>query len=157
MNINVLSAGFTACPLDPLSISAFVNTLHVVSVEILSGQGCRPGWVDCTSTLSERILSLSTTSASGSIIFKPLKDAGGLPFGKADGLYLYLHVQKLCAEWESTNTSVSFGGSVEGCCRFSIWRVCLQVHLLKVAAGSPIVKCVFGCVACMTGYRTCIK
>ena len=26
----------------------------------------------------------------------PLKDAAGSPFGKADRLYLYLHVQKLC-------------------------------------------------------------
>ena len=26
----------------------------------------------------------------------PLKDAVGSPFGKADRLYLYLHVQKLC-------------------------------------------------------------
>ena len=29
----------------------------------------------------------------------PLKDAAGSPFGKADRLYLYLHVQKLCVEW----------------------------------------------------------
>ena len=26
----------------------------------------------------------------------PLKDAAGSPFSKADRLYLYLHVQKLC-------------------------------------------------------------
>ena len=35
----------------------------------------------------------------------PLKDAAGSPFGKADRLYLYLHVQKLCVEWGSTNTA----------------------------------------------------
>ena len=35
----------------------------------------------------------------------PLKDAAGSPFGKADILYLYLHVQKLCVEWGSTNTA----------------------------------------------------
>ena len=35
----------------------------------------------------------------------PLKDAAGSPFGKADRLYLYLHVQKLCLEWGSTNTA----------------------------------------------------
>ena len=34
-----------------------------------------------------------------------LKDAAGSPFGKADRLYLYLHVQKLCVEWGSTNTA----------------------------------------------------
>ena len=34
----------------------------------------------------------------------PLKDAVGSPFGKADRLYLYLHVQKLCVKWGSTNT-----------------------------------------------------
>ena len=34
----------------------------------------------------------------------PLKDAAGSPFGKADRLYLYLHVQKLCVKWRSTNT-----------------------------------------------------
>ena len=26
----------------------------------------------------------------------PLKDAAGFPFGKADRLHLYVHVQKLC-------------------------------------------------------------
>ena len=31
-------------------------------MEILCGRGCGPGWVDCTSTLPEQILSLSTTS-----------------------------------------------------------------------------------------------
>ena len=35
----------------------------------------------------------------------PLKDAVGSPFGKANRLYLYLHVQKLCIEWGSTNTT----------------------------------------------------
>ena len=35
----------------------------------------------------------------------PLKDAAGSPFGKADRLYLYLHVQKLYVEWGSTNTA----------------------------------------------------
>ena len=35
----------------------------------------------------------------------PLKDAAGSPFGKADRLYLYLLVQKLCVEWGSTNTT----------------------------------------------------
>ena len=36
----------------------------------------------------------------------PLKDAAGSPFGKADRLDLYLHVQKLlCVEWGSTNIS----------------------------------------------------
>ena len=35
----------------------------------------------------------------------PLKDAASSPFGKADRLYLYLHVQKLCVEWGSTNTA----------------------------------------------------
>ena len=35
----------------------------------------------------------------------PWKDAAGSPFGKADRLYLYLHVQKLCVEWGSTNTA----------------------------------------------------
>ena len=35
----------------------------------------------------------------------PLKDAVCSPFGKADRLYLYLHVQKLCVEWGSTNTT----------------------------------------------------
>ena len=35
----------------------------------------------------------------------PLKDAVGSPFGKANRLYLYLHVQKLCVEWGSTNTT----------------------------------------------------
>ena len=35
----------------------------------------------------------------------PLKDAAGSPFGKANRLYLYLHVQKLCVEWGSTNTT----------------------------------------------------
>ena len=35
----------------------------------------------------------------------PLKDAAGSPFGKADRSYLYLHVQKLCVEWGSTNTT----------------------------------------------------
>ena len=35
----------------------------------------------------------------------PLKDAAGSPFGKADRGYLYLHVQKLCVEWGSTNTT----------------------------------------------------
>ena len=34
-----------------------------------------------------------------------LKDAVGSPFGKADRLYLYLHVQELCVEWGSTNTT----------------------------------------------------
>ena len=34
----------------------------------------------------------------------PLKDAAGSPFGKADRLYLYLHVQKY-VEWGSTNTT----------------------------------------------------
>ena len=38
----------------------------------------------------------------------PLKDAAGSPFGKADRLYLYLHVQKLCVEWGSTNTAGTF-------------------------------------------------
>ena len=83
-----------------------------------------------------------------------LKNAAGFPFGKADRLYLYLHVQKLCAKWESTNTSVSSRGSVEGCWGFhiwqgdyafgwicSIWQVCLRVGLLKDAGGSPLVKC----------------
>ena len=32
-----------------------------------------------------------------------MKDAAGFPFGKADRLYLYLHVQKLCVEWGSTS------------------------------------------------------
>ena len=35
----------------------------------------------------------------------PFKDAVGSPFGKVDRLYLYLHVQKLCVEWGSTNTA----------------------------------------------------
>ena len=35
-----------------------------------------------------------------------MKDAAGFPFGKADRLYLYLHVQKLCVEWGS----ISQGG-----------------------------------------------
>ena len=35
----------------------------------------------------------------------PLKDAAGSPFGKANRLYLYLHVQELCVEWESTDTT----------------------------------------------------
>ena len=34
----------------------------------------------------------------------PLKDAAGYPFGKANKLYLYLLVQKLCVKWGSTNT-----------------------------------------------------
>jgi len=37
-------------------------------VEIPCGWSYRPGWMNCTSTLPERILSLSTTSVSGSII-----------------------------------------------------------------------------------------
>ena len=37
-------------------------------VEISCGWSYGPGWINCTSTLPERILSLSTTSASGSII-----------------------------------------------------------------------------------------
>ena len=39
----------------------------------------------------------------------PLKDAAGSPFGKADRLYLYLLVQKLCVEWGRTNTSWHIG------------------------------------------------
>ena len=35
----------------------------------------------------------------------PLKDAAGSPFGKAERLYLYLCVQKLCVEGGSTNTT----------------------------------------------------
>ena len=39
----------------------------------------------------------------------PLKDAAGSPFGKANRLYLYLHVQRLCVEWGSTNTNWHIG------------------------------------------------
>ena len=34
----------------------------------------------------------------------PLKDVAAFPFSKADRLYLYQLVQKLCVEWGSTNT-----------------------------------------------------
>ena len=36
-----------------------------------------------------------------------LKDAAGSPFGKADRLSLYLHVQKLCVEWGTMTTGAS--------------------------------------------------
>ena len=52
----------------------------------------------------------------------PLKDAAGSPFGRADRLYLYLHVQKLCVEWGSTNTA--------GISMYNIWTTPKQAHCL---------------------------
>ena len=40
----------------------------------------------------------------------PLKDAAGPSFGKADRVYLHLHVQKLCVEWGSTSSKVASYG-----------------------------------------------
>ena len=50
----------------------------------------------------------------------PLKDAAGSPFGKADRLYLYLLVQKLCVEWVCTNT-----GNICGVSLANVRSVCL--------------------------------
>jgi len=44
-----------------------IQLILSLGVEIPCGQGSRPGWIDCTAILPERILS-TTSEASGSII-----------------------------------------------------------------------------------------
>ena len=126
-------------------------------MEIPCGRGCGPGWVDCTSTLPERILSLSTTSASGSIISSPR----GYPmvnFGNGNGAgarnYYWRDIPSctvrslawcllLCClglrhAWGImvVRTRASSGGSIEGCCGFPIWQ---GRQTLSVPACSEVV------------------
>ena len=63
----------------------------------------------------------------------PLKDAAGSPFGKADRLYLYLHVQKLCVEWGSTNTAIPS-------CISIAYLLCLKRHIAKLPLRAGLIR-----------------
>ena len=53
-----------------------------------------------------------------------MKDAVGSPFGKADRLCLYLHVQKLCVEWKGNNT----GWHIKIPVKFMVRRIATRLH-----------------------------
>ena len=149
MNINVLSAGFIACPLDPLSISAFVNTLHVVSVDrdpLRTGLQAWVGWlykhVVWADTLTIHNLSLwlnylqTVEGCWGAPIWQGWRTLSVPACSEVVcrvGKYQHQCVFRwIC--WRMLQVlnlaSMSSGASVEGCCRFPNSQVCLRVGCL---------------------------